>query len=357
MALAPSPSISLAPLSGAAAAPGGDGTIFSTTVNGLVYGPNGSWIDAFSTNHSPVGGNINIHFSVDRLTNGIGGLGTEAGNNQQPGDIYRSTASFTDPAVFAGTLVGLAPGPFFVGNLATAGSAPAGASNTLLIDDSALGLTVTGTVGTTTAAGIFVAAPVAGSHDNVDAFDYGSQIATGVQPWTGVYPVHSYFAIGPDEAVVVAQSAAHIYDTGANAGGTVAGSPFATAITMGLDSIAANPDSIDALVMFDVNQLGGPNWAGPGGESGIDYALFSLAPGSGSLAQFNLSANDVLFTDFSNLFAVYALSTDLGMFAALGGAVMAGDNIDALEIPEPATLSLLALGGLAFLRRKRGYGG
>jgi len=354
-ALAPSPSITLAPASPGPGLAGGDGTIFSTTVNGLAHGPDGSWIDAFSTNHEPVWGNISIDFSVDRLTNGIAGsgLGVEANNNQQPGDIYKSTATFTDPAVFAGSLAGMGAGPF-VGSLPTAGSAPGG-SNTLLIDDSALGLTVTGVVGTTTPAGIQVAAAGPGTHDNVDAFDHGSQIAVGAQPWTGVYPVHSYFAIAPDEAVVVGQSAAHIYDTGANAGGTIAGSPFATAIKMGLDSLGTNTDSIDALVMFDVSLIGGPNWSGPGGQGGIDYALFSLAPGSASLsaAGFNLSANDVLFTDFTNRFAVYALSTDLGMFAALGGAAMIGDNIDALEIPEPATLSLLAIGGLALIRRRR----
>jgi hypothetical protein len=346
--VAPSPSIFLAPPSPGPAGAGGDGTIFSTTVNGLVHGPNGSWIDAFSTNHRPVEGKIPLDFSVDRLTTGIGGLGAEAANNQQPGDIYRSTARFTNPGAFAGTL---GPGPF-AGNLATAGSAPGG-SNTLNIDDSAMGLTVTGAVNVTTPPGVWVPPAVAGSHDNVNAFDYGSQIPTGAVPWTGMYNVHSYFAIGPDEAVIVGQSAAHIYDTQALAGGTSSAAPFATALTMGLDSFGTNTDSINALVMFDVAQLGGPHWGGPGGQAGLDHALFSLAPGSASLAAFGLSANDVFFTDFSGAFAVYALSTDLGMFALPGGAALVGHNMDALEIPEPTSLTLLAFGGLMVLKRKR----
>ena len=354
--LAPSPSIVLVPASPGQASAGGDGTIISPGLPvppALFFGPDGSWIDAFSTNKEPSTKNIPIDFSVDRLTTGIAGSGlaAEAACNQQPGDIYRSTATFTNPSAFVGSLVGMGAGPF-VGNLATAGSAPAG-SNVLVLNQSALGLTVTGAPGQLTAAGVWVPKAAAGTHDNVDAFDWATQAPTGVQPFTGKYGLHTYFAIAPDEAVIVVQSAAHIYDVQANAPGTVSGAPFATAVTMGLDSYGTNTDSIDALVMWDVHLLGGPNWGGPGGEWGLDYALFSLAPGSASLAQFNLSANDVFFTDFTNRFARYALSTDLGMFAAPGGAAMAGDNIDALEIPEPATLTLLALGALAVLQRRR----
>jgi len=234
----------------------------------------------------------------------------------------------------------------------TAGSAPAG-SNVLVLNQSALGLTVTGVVGQLTAAGVQVAPAAAGTHDNVDAFDWATQAPTGAFPFTGRYGVHTYFAIAPDEAVVVVQSAAHIYDVAANAPGTISAAPFATAPTMGLDTFGTNTDSIDGLVMWDVHLLGGPNFGGPGGEWGLDYALFSLAPGSASLAQLGLSANDVFFTDFTNRFARYALSTDLGMFAAPGGPAMAGNNIDALEVPEPATLTLLALGALAVLQRRR----
>jgi hypothetical protein len=352
-ALAPSPSIALVPASPGGAAPGGDGTVISLGPPALFFGPNGSWIDAFSTNKKPSTLNIPIDFSVDRLTTGKAGSGlaVEAACNQQPGDIYQSTATFTNPSFFAGTLPAMGFGPF-VGNLATAGSAPGG-SNTLVLNQSALGLTVTGVVGQLTPAGQWVKPAAAGTHDNVDAFDWATQAPTGGPPFTGRYNVHTYFAIAPDEGAIVVQSAAHIYDVQANAPGTVSGSPFATALTMGLDTFGTNTDSIDGLVMWDVNLLGGPHWGGPGGEWGLDYALFSLAPGSASLATFNLSANDVFFTDFTNRFAVYALSTDLGMFAAPGGLAMAGDNIDSLEVPEPATLTLLALGALTVLQRRR----
>jgi hypothetical protein len=355
-ALAPSPSIALVPASPAAAAPGGDGTVISPSLPvppALFFGPDGSWIDAFSTNKEPSTKPIPIDFSVDRLTNGIAGSGlaAEAACNQQPGDIYRSTATFANPSAFVGTLPGMGAGPF-VGNLATAGSAPGG-SNVLVLNQSALGLTVTGVVGQLTPAGQLVNPPLPGTHDNVDAFDWATQAPTGAFPFTGRYGIHTYFAIAPDEAVIVVQSAAHIYDVAANAPGTIAAKPFATALTMGLDTFGTNTDSVDGLVMWDVNLIGGPNFGGPGGEWGLDYALFSLAPGSASLAQFNLSANDVFFTDFTNRFAVYALSTDLGMFAAPGGAAMAGDNIDALEIPEPATIALLGFGAVGLLARRR----
>ena len=92
---------------------------------------------------------------------------------------------------------------------------------------------------------------------------------------------------------------------------------------------------------FNVGEFGdlGFNGTGAGG------ALFSLAPGSASLLQTpnNLSAADIFFTDFNGSFTTYLTAADIGL--------LHDDNVDAL--PEPATLTLLAVGGLAMLRRRR----
>jgi hypothetical protein len=115
-------------------------------------------------------------------------------------------------------------------------------------------------------------------------------------------------------------------------------SPFATALTMGLDTFGENTDSIDALIMYDNDFPGGPQWGGPGGEPGDDYALFSLAPGSASLAQWQLDAADVFFTNFTGTFWLYAPSSSLGLSGVPGGAPgFTHDNVDALDPPvEPA---------------------
>lgn len=323
--LAPSPSLGI---------PGvPDGTLFSGTIAGLFMVPNGGYIDAFSINHPAPTSNIPIDFSVDRLTAGIGAVGAEFAVTQQMGDIYRSAATFTTPAAF----VGLGAGPY-AGLLPTAGSAPGG-SNALLFDESTFGLTTAAGVVPPGVPGGLVAF---GSHDNVDAYDHSTQVPSPVAGF-GLYPVSSYFAVSPDEGIAVGVSAADIFDVAALSPGTVP-VPFAAAPTMGLDLVGGlNLDSIDALVMFDGGLIGGPANGGPGAEPFLDFALFSLAPGSASLVAFGLSADDVFFTDFSGAFATYVLGTDIGLFPGPGGPAFGGNNIDALEIPEPSSVALAAL--------------
>jgi hypothetical protein len=119
-----------------------------------------------------------------------------------------------------------------------------------------------------------------------------------------------------------------------NGPGGVANMPFAWAGQMGLDAGGDNPnsDSIDALIMLDRGVLGGPATGGPGAQPTIDYALFSLAPGSLSLAQWQLDAADVFFTDFQGNFWLYAPAGSLGLRSLPGGeSGHGGDNVDALE--------------------------
>jgi hypothetical protein len=311
--------------------------------------PNGNYVDSFSVNTSDKGGPLEFLFSVDRTSLGVPGtaVAAEAGFNQQPGDIYTSTAHYLAPGFFVGAL-GVAP---------YAGPLPAyiggGASNVLTIDDSALGLLA----GVASIPPGVPALPIGlGTHDNVDAFD----------PWfidtngDGLSDSWSYFTIYPDEAILAGfLSAADIFVVAPGTPGA-APVPFAPAFSMGLDSVGGpNTDSIDALVMFDNGTPGPVNEGGV--EPGIDYALFSLSPGSTSLVAFGLNSSDVFFTDFTNAFALYAPSASLGLIGVPGGEPLVGDNIDALEIqpiPEPTSLLLLGLGlaglaGYGWKRRKK----
>jgi len=216
-----------------------------------------------------------------------------------------------------------------------------------------------------------------------------------------------YFSVAPDERIISGAGPADIYTVPAN---NPAGAAWlwAPAATMGLfDEPWEHEDNIDALVVWE-SPVGEPDQADPG----IDYALFSLSHGSPSIAAYGLSEADIFFTNFTGTFWLYAMAQDLGLFWF--GPLEGGDNVDALEVivpgdanldyivndldlsklasnwqnigmnwidgdfngdrivndldlsilasrwqqttgsvPEPATLSLLAIGALAMLRRRR----
>jgi len=287
--------------------------------------PNGAYIDSFSRGHVSAGAalDVQLDFSVDRVTAGAPGtaVASEAGFGQAHGDIYATTQLYINPATFAGTL---GPGPFAGFLPSLAGGGP---GNLLLTDESVFGLlTSAGVVGP----GVAVPPPpvTPGQHDNLDSFDLiGNFDANG----DGLFDVDAYFTIYPDEAVLGGFSAGDIFAVAAGDPGAIA-VPYAPAGAMGLDAAA---DSIDALVMFDLNNRPIPqaNAGAPGAvEPVIDYALFSLAPGSASLQAFGLDAADVFFTDFTGAFAVYAPSASLGLMTTPPGLPFQGDSVDALDV-------------------------
>ena len=99
-------------------------------------------------------------------------------------------------------------------------------------------------------------------------------------------------------------------------------------------------DDLDALALLDLNSDG---IVAPG----TDMALFSLAPGSPTLINLGASPADLFLTTFNNGNILRYPAGSLGL--------QTNDNVDALEVqlPEPATLGLLLLGGLALLGRSR----
>jgi len=313
--LAPSPSLGFL---GAA----GDGAWLSPGPVIQHPGPNGSYIDAFSRHHMDLNQEIKLDFSVDRVTFGAPGTGVngEAIAGQAHADIYTSTQRFISPGAFAGTL---GAGPF-AGFLPSVASGAPG--NVLKTDESVFGLLTSGGI---VPPGVPVPPPFAspGAHDNIDSFDNATFDTNG----DVLFDIDAYFTLYPDEAFAAGLAPSDIVAVAAGDGGAIP-VPYAPSFSMGLDPF---DDSIDALVMFDNNmkpistQLpGAPGFV----EPVIDYALFSLAPGSQALMFYGLDAADIFFTDFTGAFAVYAPSPTIGLNPTPPGFPFQGESVDALDV-------------------------
>ena len=127
--------------------------------------------------------------------------------------------------------------------------------------------------------------------------------------------------------------------------GSWTSSVFADAAAIGL----LPGDDIDALIVLDAGGDGIAN-------AGTDRAVFSLSPFSTStyLASGavyaaglpgSLSPADVLVTNFDGSYELLAAAADLGLLPE--------DNVDALEVPEPATMLWIALGWAGLSARGR----
>jgi hypothetical protein len=310
-----------------------------------------------------------LNFSVDRPSVGVPGtaVSIQAGLNQAPGDVYETTGVFAHPGFFAGTLLpaGFAL-PTYAGLLPAVG--PGAGGNLLYVNQGlpgpgvpGLGLGTGGPAPGPPVLSPFVLAPPIGpgTHDNVDAYDRGL-FNVGTPP----LEANTYFSVYPAEALAVGVSSGDLFLAPAGAPGAVP-IPWAPSFALGLDTLGIHPvvgtpfsDCVDALVVWDNGIVGVL-------EPTIDYALFSLSPGSASLLPMMGLINDadVFFTDFTGLFATYAPAGALGLIGDPTGGFgprtvppflipesIIADGLDALDVvPEPSSMLLAGLAGVALL--------
>ena len=218
-------------------------------------------------------------FSANRASAGIAGTpySAEAANNQAAADLWRTAITAGSPAA------------------AMAACAPVG-----VLGPHALHRNQTDfNLGVTAPAGAAVVPPL----DNIDAVELDVMDFTG----DDVHDVDAYFSLDPVSPSLVA-SGADIYFSPAGAGGF---GVFSFPPQIGLMA----GDNIDALVMWDRANIGAPN-------PGLDFALFSLAPGSPSLA--GMSPATIFVTSFAGAFCVFTPPNQLGLIA--------GDNVDGLDV-------------------------
>lgn len=284
-------------------------------------------IDGLSTNHTRwLGHRFLLRFSIDRVTGGVGGsaAANQFALNQQPGDIFSSTVVFPDPCRnWAGTLVPIF-GPF-AGALPTAGI---GGSNFLVFNQGAFGLRTGGGI---LGPGV-VAPPIAnGTHDNIDAYDdvHGPITQPGGFPNFDIY-----YTVAPVEMVLNGLLPAAIFDNPAGAAIFPPPVPYAPPPALGLDVFnGPRTDDIDGLVVWDQFPFRGPAFGGPGAEPKNDCAIFSLSPGSATLATLQgagwpVDPGTIFFTDFTGAFAIFALSNDIGVMSPWGPK---STNVDGIE--------------------------
>lgn len=268
------------------------------------------FLDAVSSDHSMIaGGNIVFDFSVDRASAGaaLTGVAGQSGLNQHPADIFRTNILFPAAAGLVGTV------PAGVGWAGFSPWAGACGGNALLFNQGPAGLGLIPAIGP----GAMGPAITCGSHDNVDAYEaLNSPLAAGATPVYYSFPPAqtAFWGLPPG-------SEGDIYDLPPATPPPGPVPPFAPAAQLGLGMFG--PDDINGLVVYDFGPQLGPAWGGPGAQTNVDYALFTLSPGSASLAAFGLSAGDVFFTDFNGSFLTFATACDLGL--------LFGDNVDALE--------------------------
>lgn len=283
--------------------------------------PSPYFVDAYSADHSLITwydySYIWLRFSVDRASGGItpsDATYVQASVLDQPADIFQGNAAFAHPGFFIPLPLPLVPpwSPVFGGALPTAGG---GGSNVLIYDNLMnFGL---------------IAGPMMfpGSHDNIDAYNE--------MPANTMKNQDIFFALHPAEAIPRGLSPSDIFYSPSGPL-TFIIPPFAFDWQIGLTAA----DSIDALVVWDYNGKGVC-------EPGIDYALFSLAPGSPTLAAVNsllvmngfpggADGGAVFLTDFSGYFYLYAQSGDIGVgplpVPPLPRQPTDHANVDALEI-------------------------
>jgi type II secretory pathway pseudopilin PulG len=312
-----------------------------------------NYIDEISSNRAPAHLRpLRLIFSVDRASDGLheSGVRDQFDKNQQSGDLFLSDGLFAAPGGFLG-LLPLGGGWSGI-DLPSVGS---GTTNKLLLNQSRLKLRAG------SPPGVFVDSTVdapeiePGTHDNVDGFDIGLADTSSDQ----IVDKDMFFSVNPSQPGFnpFYNSAASIYRTPA---GLQNPQLFAPAATLGLDMFPRQPgqspnnsDNVDGLDIFDLGPDGVPNGVL---DPGIDYALFSLSPGSQTLLNNpGLTAADVFLTDFCHSFARFARDSDLGLSGTANPAELGGpgaspeagndlepfgnDNIDAQAFVNPGDMN------------------
>jgi len=291
---------------------GGLGLAGIAEIDALSYGA-----DAFTWKH------VVWYFSVDRTASGLAAVPgpsvtTEGslGAREASADVFKAPGvlSFIQPGV-PGTNVGVFDGDGLVG---------------------ATGFVYPG-VGLN-------AEPNPGG-DNLDALDFGDKGTPGPR-----YPI--YFSVDLATANANGVQPGDVLVTGS------AGAPpalYAPAAQLGLDAAGAGTDDLDALVLID---------DGDGVFSPNDFLLYSVTPGSAIVGTADglwgvpITPGDILLPWFTaggvpGVPMILIPAEALGLATTRAG-YLSSDNLDALDvIPEPASLVLLAAGGLALLTSKR----
>ena len=276
------------------------------------------YVDSFSTNHATlINGNIvHIAFTVDRYTNGGPGSAVNAQfvRNQAAADLFETSVAFTQP----GNYVGMPAGACYWGALPTAGT---GGTNVLIQNQAGIGLVPL--IGPAAFGAALVTMANGGSNvDNMDAIDGYMQQGSAL-----------YYTGAPADAILLGYSPADIMVQ------TLGGVPsvWATPAQIGLDCNANEEwhDSIDALIVFDHPQQNPDNDQSQA-EPGVDYALFSLSPGSPALSMLNgmgvpADAGTIFFTTFQGNYGVYLWSGDLDLRQPPGNPAHTR-NVDGLDL-------------------------
>ena len=265
---------------------------------GLVAGDE---LDAVSTGDDAVQQNNIAYFSVDRNSLGIPGpmapldVNGQALLNQQAGDSFVTIDAFGTATVPQGLNAQLFNHSFF-------GEIPV---INPFVDNTG------------------------NPQDSLDALTFQEFDLTGDQLQDR--PV--YFSLAAGSPSLGAFSAADILCSPAGGG---APALFATAGQIGLDD---QGDDLDALTLLDLDQNGIASLG--------DAALFSLAPGSVTLANLGASPADLFLTTFTGTNSLRYTAASLGL--------LFDDNVDALEVevPEPGTALVLTFGAVALIRRRK----
>ncbi|MCG3181628.1 MAG: hypothetical protein BIFFINMI_04026 [Phycisphaerae bacterium] len=280
----------------------------------------GDELDALSDGQDA--GNV-VYFSVDRVS---------VGQNLGYGFSYGFLTIYDQHAL------GHAAADLYVTtNAVYAGSAPPSVGSGLHILDGF------GPSGNQAAFGLYPTSGYASKYtggspiDNIDAMNFTDFDISPVGG-DGVADRPAFFSLGAGSPTLGSLSAGAADVLVWTPGGGL--SILATAAQVGLTA----GDDIDAMALVTSGLPGTPTPVG---------LWFSLAPGSPSLG--GDSAADIFFSRFDGSYSVLYTAESLGLLNS--------DNVDALELqplltvtPEPATLALLALGGVGAaigLRRRR----